>query len=90
MDLRVRSRDGDGVLTPIRTAYMPLGNYFAFNIAVLLNNGDGTFRGSSYYGAGNRPRSVFAGDLDGDGDADMITTNYGAANISVLVNRSND
>ncbi len=69
---------------------MLLGNYLAFNVSVLLNDGDGTFGTVSFYGAGNRPRSVFSCDLDGDGDYDVMTTNYGSGNASILMNRSNN
>ena len=32
------------------------------------------------------PRSVFAADLDGDGDQDLAVANYGSNNVSVLKN----
>ncbi|MCH7841105.1 MAG: FG-GAP repeat protein, partial [Planctomycetes bacterium] len=36
------------------------------------------------YGAGDRPRSVAIGDLDGDGDADLAVANF-SDNVSVLL-----
>ncbi len=38
------------------------------------------------YGAGNGPRSVFAVDLDGDGDNDLAVANYYSDNVSVRLN----
>jgi F0F1-type ATP synthase assembly protein I len=38
------------------------------------------------YAAGIRPHSVFAADLDGDGDLDLATANIVSDNISVLLN----
>jgi hypothetical protein len=56
------------------------------NVSVLLNNGDGTFQEAVNYGAGDGPNSVFAVDLDGDGDSDLAVANYGSDNVSVLLN----
>ena len=41
------------------------------------------------YSAGNAPYSVFAADLDGDGDRDLAVANYYGGNISVLKNNGN-
>jgi hypothetical protein len=38
------------------------------------------------FGARNRPRAVFATDLDGDGQQGLLTTNYGAESLSLLWN----
>jgi hypothetical protein len=38
------------------------------------------------YGAGNFPTSVFAVDLDGDGDNDLAVANNLSHNVSVLLN----
>jgi hypothetical protein len=55
---------------------------------VLLNNGNGTFAAAVTFGVGSEPGSVFAADLDGDGNVDLSTANYGSNNVSVLLNRS--
>jgi hypothetical protein len=38
------------------------------------------------YGAGKLPVSVFAADLDGDGDADLAVANYYSDNVSIRKN----
>ena len=38
------------------------------------------------YSVGNNPRSVFAADLDSDGDNDLAVANYSNNNVSVLLN----
>jgi len=53
---------------------------------VLLNNGDGTFQAAVNYGAGDGASSVFAVDLDGDGDNDLAVANWYSDNVSVLLN----
>ncbi|UOE33022.1 FG-GAP-like repeat-containing protein [Hymenobacter monticola] len=53
-------------------------------VAVLLNGGDatgsstGVFVGSSNVTAGNNPTVLLLGDIDGDGDMDMMTTGVGS------------
>ncbi len=57
-------------------------------IAVLRNQGDGTFAGRAFYGVGPRAYSLAPADLDGDGDVDLVVGNYGGVSISVLLNQS--
>jgi hypothetical protein len=74
--------DGDGDLD------LTTANTSSYNVSVLLNNGDGTFATQSAYPAGHdlhTPQSVFAADLDGDGDLDLATAN-GTDDVSVLLN----
>jgi hypothetical protein len=51
-----------------------------------MNNGDGSFAACVTYAVGYYPRSVFASDLDDDGDLDLSTANYFGNNVSVLMN----
>ena len=55
-------------------------------VAILMNNGDGTFQNAVQYGAGVDPRSVFGEDLDGDSDWDLAWANYSNQNISLSKN----
>lgn len=53
-------------------------------IAVLLNNGDGTFQPAVAYGSGAQwTRSVALGDVNGDGRPDLMVANEGG--VSVLL-----
>ncbi len=63
-------------------------NQYSNAVSVLKNNGDGTFLDKGYfdYGVGNYPRSIFASDLDGDGDQDLAIANESHNTISVLKN----
>lgn len=51
-----------------------------------LNNGGGGFSGGSDPAVGSRPRWLALGDLDGDGDLDLLTANYGSNDASVRLN----
>jgi uncharacterized protein (TIGR03437 family) len=46
----------------------------AGDLAILISNGNGTFRAPARITAGINPHAVAAGDLDGDGDADLAVT----------------
>jgi len=82
--------DGDG------DADLAIANVDDANISVLRNLGGldaGYFENSELYGVGDHPYSVAIGDLDGDGDNDIATANFGdffrdpdeASNVSVLL-----
>ena len=45
------------------------------NISVLLGNGDGTFRGTKIYPAGEGTNSVTIADFNKDGNADLVVAN---------------
>lgn len=63
---------------------------FQTEIAVQLNLGFGVFDAPSTYFAGPASVGIAAGDLDGDGDEDLVTANDGffaeATTVSVLLN----
>jgi M6 family metalloprotease-like protein len=76
--------DGDGDLDlATANANSP---YSDSTVSVLFNNGDGTFGPYSLYPAGDKPVSIFAADLDDDGNLDLATANENSDDVSVLVN----
>jgi flagellin-like hook-associated protein FlgL len=47
--------------------------------------GDGTFKGRVSYTTGGQPRSVAAGDFNGDGILDMASANYGSSTVGIYL-----
>ncbi len=58
----------------------------AYNVAVLINQGNGAFHDAVLYSAGTKPRDVIALDADGDGVLDLVAANDGF--VSVVANRN--
>ena len=52
----------------------------------MRNNGDATFQTAVNYGSGYYPSSVFASDLDGDGDNDLTVPNWNSNSVSIMRN----
>jgi hypothetical protein len=79
--------DGDGKLDIIASIYSPSGS-----ISVLQNMATaGVINATSFapkvdFSTGPNPFNVSAGDIDGDGKTDIVTTNIGNSTISVLRN----
>src|SRR5205809_4186120 len=71
--------NGDGVPDLV------VANEGCNNVAVLLGNGDGTFRAAQFFPSGTNPISPAVGDFNRDGLPDLAVANYGNNNISVLL-----
>ncbi|OUJ70032.1 FG-GAP-like repeat-containing protein [Hymenobacter crusticola] len=65
--------DGDGDLDLV-TANASSGQ--SNTISVRLNNGSGLFSGTQNMSVGNLPHDIALGDVDGDGDVDLLVANY--------------
>jgi len=74
--------DGDGDLD-LLTAQRGGG---ATAVYVRRNDGTGTFSGNQQVATGNGVLSLFLGDVEGDGDQDLFTTNYIDGTVSVRLN----
>jgi len=68
--------------------YTPTGGgAFRRGVSVLLGRGDGTFAPPVEYPTGPGPTSVAVGDLNGDGNPDLVTSDLGSSSVSVLLGR---
>jgi hypothetical protein len=61
------------------------------NVGVLLNAGNGTFLNQTTYstGSSSSPRGVTVGDVNSDGQPDIVAADSGAAKVGVLLNAGN-
>ena len=62
------------------------------NVSILLGKGDGTFQAAVNYGLEGgtpEPASVAVGDFNGDGKLDLVVSNGGRSNVSVLLGNGN-
>jgi uncharacterized repeat protein (TIGR01451 family) len=57
------------------------------SISILLGNGDGTFQTAVNYPVGAAPRSLVAGDFNGDGKADLAVANFAGGTIGILLGK---
>src|SRR5207253_648094 len=58
-------------------------------LQVLINGGAAVFGEPTAYPTGSTPRSVSAGDLDGDGFVDLVVANSNGNTITVYHNKGN-
>jgi len=82
------NRDGHLDLA-VTEYYTPTTGQVGFrrSVAVLLGRGDGTFASPVEYPTGLGPTSVVVGDLNGDGNPDLVTSDLGSNSVSVLLGR---
>jgi FG-GAP-like repeat len=66
IDCAVTDLDGDGALDLVSTSFYPSGLLYQ------LGHGDGTFAAPVYVNDDGRGQGFVAGDLDGDGRADLV------------------
>jgi len=54
----------------------------------IKGGGSGTFPSDTVYDVGSDPRYAYGGDLNGDGNIDLVVSNYGDNTATVLINGS--
>ena len=54
-------------------------------VAVAFGRGDGTFQAQAYYAVSSEPASIDVGDLDVDGDIDIVIGSQASADLSILL-----
>jgi len=59
------------------------------SISVLMNNGNGTFAPKVSYATNGNASGIAMGDFNGDGKADLVSSNWSTATISVFINNGN-
>jgi autotransporter-associated beta strand protein len=64
---------------------LAVADEYAYQVSVLLGNGDGTFSAAENWGAEQKPSSIVAADFNEDGNADLAVTNSGGSTVSVLL-----
>jgi len=79
------------VMTPgIQSSWgVQLDAGFVWSFTAAVHDGSGDFGPHSVYSVGESPTSISAGDLDGDGDLDLVSANVESNNVSVLLNSGN-
>jgi len=80
--------NGDGIPDVVMTN-AGFSNYPNHNLAVMLGNGDGTLAAPVTFAAGNGPESVAVSDVNGDGVADLLVSDYGDGTVGVILGGGN-
>ena len=62
---------------------------YSWSFAVAAGEAEASFALDGQYATGASPRSMYAADLDGDHDIDLVTLNIVGDNISVFLNNGN-
>ncbi|CAF3946881.1 unnamed protein product [Adineta steineri] len=80
--IAVSDFNGDGQIDIVTS------NYGTNNMGIFLNNGAGTFATQITYptGSGSGPSVGAVGDFNGDGQIDIVSSNYGLNNIGIFLN----
>jgi hypothetical protein len=73
--------NGDGILDLAIGSRNSYSSFVSGSVAILLGNGDGTFRPAASVPTNGIPESISVGDFNGDGKPDMVVANTSSAAI---------
>jgi hypothetical protein len=59
-------------------------DFYVGNLGILLGNGDGTFRGPTYFAVGSLSGAPVVGDFAGAGTLDLAAPSSGSDTLNVL------
>jgi hypothetical protein len=84
-NLRLADLDADGDLDAavLSGVYDDINGSF---VCIMINDGTGQFTKAGSYQVGNRSEGIEAGEFDGDGDVDLLTSSPGDQAFSYLSN----
>jgi FG-GAP-like repeat len=86
MDIAAADVDGDGA-RDLLVALLGNGSADAGSVAVLRNNGDGTFAPPVFVPAGAHPSAIVVADLNGDGAPDIAVVSQSENLLTVVLNK---
>jgi VCBS repeat-containing protein len=70
---------------------LAVSNFFpgGHTVSILLGDGAGNFGAPTSFNVGISPNASSAGDLNGDGNLDLVVVNQDSANVSILLGNGN-
>ena len=79
LNLATGDLNGDGKLDVVVSTAFYDSSTFAWQVGVLLGNGNGTFQPVTFLATADTPEGLAVMDFNGDGKADLVVTHYNAS-----------
>ncbi len=81
----VSDLNGDGKPDLVVSTKYDFSNQLTDNFSVLLGDGDGSFQSAPMFATGSEPTALATAVLTGDGNTDLVITNFNSDDVSVLL-----